>query len=334
MRCRPAAGSLSKTRRVTVGPEPSPAAGERPAAFVRVTIQDSGCGIAPDVLPRIFEPLYTTRPAGKGAGLGLAIVNEVVTGTAGGSPAEHGRPGNGRFVVYLPAVIRIRNPAPAGRLACWSSTAIRNHPAIDRDDSRAGVVSRRGDGSLPQAVEWTAGHEGQVDLVLISGEVCTSEADALSELVGKIPGAGLLVTTGGEVPYLPPACKDAFRGVVPRPSSARPAAARPGRPCGEEAPPGRRADPDPERPGCPVPSASRETCRHKLYSGSCYGNRTVRQPPGQPSGRRGRPGRDGRRQGGWPGRAGAECDAIFGLAEWTWSRWWPSPVCRRNSWPA
>jgi two-component system NtrC family sensor kinase len=41
---------------------------------VEVAVTDSGCGIPPDVLPRIFEPFYTTKSATKGVGLGLAVV--------------------------------------------------------------------------------------------------------------------------------------------------------------------------------------------------------------------------------------------------------------------
>ena len=43
---------------------------------LEIRIQDNGCGIAPDVLPRIFEPLFSTR--GFGAGLGLAIAKRVI----------------------------------------------------------------------------------------------------------------------------------------------------------------------------------------------------------------------------------------------------------------
>jgi len=44
-----------------------------------VCVHDSGCGIADNVLPRIFDPCFTTRPAGAGCGLGLAIARDIVT---------------------------------------------------------------------------------------------------------------------------------------------------------------------------------------------------------------------------------------------------------------
>lgn len=50
---------------------------------VRVDIRDDGCGIAPDKLSRVFEPFYTDRPVGSGAGLGLSIAYAFVAEHSG-----------------------------------------------------------------------------------------------------------------------------------------------------------------------------------------------------------------------------------------------------------
>lgn len=48
------------------------------SASVDITIEDSGTGISPEVLPRIMDPFFSTKDVGKGAGLGLSIVHEII----------------------------------------------------------------------------------------------------------------------------------------------------------------------------------------------------------------------------------------------------------------
>jgi CheY-like chemotaxis protein len=68
---------------------------------VRVAVQDSGSGISPELLGRIFDPYFTTKE--KGSGLGLAISYSIVQ-AHGGAITVESEPGVGtRFDVYLPA---------------------------------------------------------------------------------------------------------------------------------------------------------------------------------------------------------------------------------------
>jgi two-component system, cell cycle sensor histidine kinase and response regulator CckA len=72
-------------------------------AYVCVEIVDNGCGIEPEVLPRLFEPFFTTKRGGNHRGLGLAWVYGIVT-NHGGGVAISSQPGTGTSVrVYLPA---------------------------------------------------------------------------------------------------------------------------------------------------------------------------------------------------------------------------------------
>ncbi|HZM48239.1 MAG TPA: ATP-binding protein [Burkholderiales bacterium] len=81
-------------------------------AHVAVEIEDNGKGIPPDVLPRIFDPLFTTRDSGKGTGLGLSISRKIVA-QHGGSITVDSAVGIGtKFRVVLPL-----NPPPREELA-------------------------------------------------------------------------------------------------------------------------------------------------------------------------------------------------------------------------
>jgi PAS domain S-box-containing protein len=76
--------------------------GLKPGAYVRVVIEDTGSGIDPSVLPRIFEPFVTTKAPGVGTGLGLATAYGIVEQT-GGAIQVKTTPGQGSsFLVYLP----------------------------------------------------------------------------------------------------------------------------------------------------------------------------------------------------------------------------------------
>jgi PAS domain S-box-containing protein len=69
--------------------------------FVTLYVEDNGSGIPPEVLERIFEPLFTTKPHG-GTGLGLAVAHQIVT-DHGGQLLVESRHGEGtRFYVVLP----------------------------------------------------------------------------------------------------------------------------------------------------------------------------------------------------------------------------------------
>ena len=68
---------------------------------VRVSITDNGSGITPEVLAHMFEPFYTTKPAGEGSGLGLDIARRIVQ-EHGGRLEAQSVPGRTEFSVWLP----------------------------------------------------------------------------------------------------------------------------------------------------------------------------------------------------------------------------------------
>ncbi|MEX3942634.1 ATP-binding protein [Paraburkholderia sp. BR10937] len=70
---------------------------------VRFTIEDSGPGIAPDVLAHLFEPFVTTKPRGQGLGLGLAITSRIVEGFGAKIAATNRDEGGARFTIEFAA---------------------------------------------------------------------------------------------------------------------------------------------------------------------------------------------------------------------------------------
>ena len=70
--------------------------------YVVVNITDSGNGIPEDVVDKIFEPFFTTTPMGRGTGLGLEVVHQIVTTQHSGNIMVNSQPGNTTFTVYIP----------------------------------------------------------------------------------------------------------------------------------------------------------------------------------------------------------------------------------------
>ena len=71
-----------------------------------IAIRDGGPGISPEHLPRVFDPFFSTKPAGEGVGLGLAISNEIAQELGGAIRAYNHPQGGACFEVMLPLAPR------------------------------------------------------------------------------------------------------------------------------------------------------------------------------------------------------------------------------------
>jgi two-component system NtrC family sensor kinase len=74
--------------------------------YVKVTIADSGCGIASEDIDNIFDPFFTTKLVGQGTGLGLSLCHSIITEHNGEITCES-VPGQGaRFIILLPVTTK------------------------------------------------------------------------------------------------------------------------------------------------------------------------------------------------------------------------------------
>jgi PAS domain S-box-containing protein len=121
----PEGGTLSiTTRNATfgasngVGASPVP-----PGNYVVIEVTDTGIGMAPDVQTRVFEAFFTTKPLGRGTGLGLSTVRTIVQGH-GGHVSVESEPGRGSlFRIWLPAQSEL--PASSAAVDAVEAPAVR-----------------------------------------------------------------------------------------------------------------------------------------------------------------------------------------------------------------
>ncbi|HIJ77946.1 MAG: PAS domain S-box protein [Desulfobulbaceae bacterium] len=80
-----------------------------PGEYLCLAVSDTGCGMEPAVLERIFDPYFTTKEKGEGTGLGLSVVHGIVK-ACGGNVVVSSTPGHGSvFNVYLPQAERLES---------------------------------------------------------------------------------------------------------------------------------------------------------------------------------------------------------------------------------
>jgi PAS domain S-box-containing protein len=84
--------------------------------YIGIAVRDTGAGMSPEVLAKAAEPFFTTKPAGQGTGLGLAMVHRFATGSEGALRIDS-LPGQGTVVEMILPRANVRaapEPAPGG----------------------------------------------------------------------------------------------------------------------------------------------------------------------------------------------------------------------------
>ena len=176
-----------------------------PGPHVMLSVRDSGCGMDRATLARIFEPYFTTKGPGRGTGLGLHNVWEVVR-ECGGTLQVSSAPGQGAvFAVYLPLARDAAEPAPPP--ARPAPRAARETVLVVEDDGSVRallreVLSRQGytvleacDGRA--ALSLAGAYAGPIHLLVTDCVLPHLSGDELAwRLRGRLPALKVLYVSG------------------------------------------------------------------------------------------------------------------------------------------
>ena len=149
--------------------------GAVPGEYLRLKVEDTGCGMDAETLAHAFEPFYTTKKLGSGTGLGLATVHGIVRQNKGFIEVSS-EPGKGTtFEIYLPRFSERAAPEPAASEPAASAPAgatvllVEDEPAIM--NMVRNLLVRQGyrvlSASSPtKAIEIAGRHGETIDLLL------------------------------------------------------------------------------------------------------------------------------------------------------------------------
>jgi two-component system NtrC family sensor kinase len=131
---------------------------------IRIEIEDTGGGVPPNLLERIFNPFFTTKPTGHGTGLGLSISLGIVREHEGRIWAENAAQGGARFVVELPVIVpRASGEFPAALAAHPVGDSL--HILVVDDEASVRVALQRYLAARGHDVETTASGQDALGLL-------------------------------------------------------------------------------------------------------------------------------------------------------------------------
>ena len=175
-----------------------------PGHYLKLSVQDTGCGIPPENMEKIFDPYFTTKEKGKGTGLGLSVVHGLVK-SLGGAIYVYSEPDSGTtFHVYIPAV---KTQTQAIEKASFDMAGGSEHILLIDDEQSIVEVERLFLEKLGYRVSTATGSEAGLemlsrkpdafDLVITDMTMPKMNGDKLSAEILKIrPDLPIIMSTG------------------------------------------------------------------------------------------------------------------------------------------
>jgi signal transduction histidine kinase/CheY-like chemotaxis protein len=172
---------------------------------VMLAVQDTGCGMDEATLARLFEPYFTTKAPGKGTGLGLQNVRDIVREN-GGTLQVASVPGHGSvFAIYLPLAhgepeLRAAPPRPPQRPGKETVLVVEDEDgvrALVREvlDRQGYAVLEAADGR--EALNVAAAHAGPIHMLITDCVLPHVAGDELARrLLARYPGLKVLYVSG------------------------------------------------------------------------------------------------------------------------------------------
>jgi PAS domain S-box-containing protein len=175
-----------------------------PGPYVRLKVKDTGEGIAPEIMTRIFDPYYTTKEVGKGTGMGLSVIHGIVKRHNGGIRVESELGKGTVFEIYFPALEEMSavEKEPEGEIKGGAERIL----FVDDEESmvnlnrqrleRLGYVVKSTTKPL-EALEWFKAGPDQFDVIITDMTMPRMTGDRLAAEVLKIrPRMPVIICTG------------------------------------------------------------------------------------------------------------------------------------------
>jgi signal transduction histidine kinase/CheY-like chemotaxis protein len=172
--------------------------------FLRIEVRDNGCGIPAEVLHRIFDPYFTTKPIGTGTGLGLAVVHGIVSKHGGVVSVESTEGVGTSFSIFLPRCAEPSKPSPVAQKSGSGRSLqilVVDDDAIARDSIVQGLRhlghSVTGIANPEAALRWIEDKSHPLDMLISDQLMPTMTGIELGERARKLRPALVMYMISG-----------------------------------------------------------------------------------------------------------------------------------------